>query len=69
MLSDPEVTITCDTCRFEEGFYLTPTARGSYDERDLQNESERSGWVWQEGEHICDTCAGMQRPEAQREAK
>jgi len=63
MLSDPVVTMTCDgflTCRYEEEFGLTAIARGGYDDRDLRAESERAGWVWQQGKHICADCAAAQ---------
>jgi len=59
--------MTCDFCRYEQEFGLTPLGRGGYDERHLQAKSERAGWHWQEGKHICDECVESLIDEASRE--
>lgn len=59
MISDPIVTVYCDTkdCGYSEEFGLTPTARRGYDERDLEGEIRNAGWVaLSENVHQCPDC-------------
>lgn len=60
MISNPTVTVYCDTenCGNSEEFGLTPTARRGYDERNLEGEIRSAGWVAiSENVHQCPDCA------------
>lgn len=66
MRSDPTITVTCDWClkAGSHGYMsaaniqvgMTPLARGSYDERNLEAAIVRERWAVQGGEDICEDC-------------
>lgn len=58
MMSDCLVKLTCDLCGHEEDFEMTALAGGGYDDRGVQDQSERMGWEWVGLDiHWCETCA------------
>lgn len=57
MKLQPMITLECDHCGFVQDFEMTALARDCYDDRGLQRESERCGWVWvDEDIHECEQC-------------
>lgn len=56
MKSEPVVIITCDGCSEEIEASLTALADGSYDERGLDKQIERTGWISRGDEHLCSDC-------------
>lgn len=69
MLEDPTVLVICDgdnsdVCDQEIQVRLTPLARGSYDERDVEADLEMSGWRIEDGKHLCPNCV-EQQPKSQ----
>lgn len=54
--SDAFVTVTCDRCGEEARVQLTATARGGYDERHVDANLLRWGWVTETGEDVCEEC-------------
>ena len=56
MISDPTITVTCDSCGDAEEFGLTSLTGGAYDERNLAGQMAKSGWTKKGSEDICATC-------------
>jgi len=54
--SDAMITVTCDRCGEEMQVDLCATARGGYDERNVDRELEFHGWVIHDDQDICDEC-------------
>lgn len=46
---DPKSIVECDGCSVLEEVDMTPLARGAFDERGLEGELKRHGWVMPEG--------------------
>lgn len=64
-LSDPIVTVECDSCGGTDELHLTCTARG-WDDRDIDKDLKRLGYTsTSEYEHICRDC----RANADEESK
>ena len=65
MRSEPCITVECDVCRsssVEVG--LTTTAQG-YDERNVDDNLERWGWLLRDGEDICPDCKAKTEEEGE----
>ncbi|OFW47574.1 MAG: hypothetical protein A2163_00700 [Actinobacteria bacterium RBG_13_35_12] len=56
MRTEPSIAIICDSCKEELNMELTPLARGAYDERDIDQQLKRYGWVITDEEDICPEC-------------
>jgi len=55
MLSDPVVTVECDTCGDAREMGLTITARG-WDDRDCERTIRKWGWRVEGDVHTCPEC-------------
>ncbi len=56
MISDAYVEVECNDCHTFETVSLTPTARNSWDERNVANRLEHLGWLIIDDEHYCEEC-------------
>jgi hypothetical protein len=56
MRSDPMILVTCDGCGEQVDLILTATARGGYDERDVQSQLEQFGWLVTDSGEYCEEC-------------
>jgi hypothetical protein len=58
MRGDPQIEVHCDKCNtYNEFVGLTALSRGSYDERNVDGELKRAGWICEGGEDVCPECA------------
>jgi hypothetical protein len=53
--SNPFIIVTCDCCGDTVEVSLTPLARESYDERDVEAHLEGVGWIPEPDEDFCST--------------
>jgi hypothetical protein len=68
MRSDPVVGVVCDVCgtaEIEVG--ITATARG-YDERNMDDDIRRHGWVVFAGQDVCEDCVEREKVEEAMDA-
>ena len=58
MRTDAFITVLCDSCAIEEIIIqLTATARGGYDERNVNDELKSNGWIIAGQNDYCEACA------------
>ena len=57
MRSDAFIFVTCDKCGAEEEIQLTATARGGYDERNVDARLESLGWTKDGDKDLCEDCS------------
>lgn len=58
MILDPVIRVMCDDCGNEEEFPMTFTARGGYDDRELEGWLNRWGWtIAGQNTHYCEECS------------
>ena len=60
MRSDAYILVTCDICKCSEEIQLTATARGGYDERDVDAQLQNMGWDISDGMDVCAECIAEQ---------
>lgn len=56
MRGSPVLLVTCDLCPHTIELELTDLADGGWDDRDVNEELDQSGWVIINGQDICEYC-------------
>lgn len=56
--TDAFIYVSCDGrgCDIQEEVQLTALAGGSWDERNVEQELGRQGWVFVDGKEFCEQC-------------
>lgn len=60
MRSDAFILVTCDGCGGEIEIQLVATARGGYDDRNVDGELADQGWSTSGNMDFCDECTNEQ---------
>jgi len=55
---EPIIIVECDKCHETVEVWMTATARGGYDDRNVTGDLERMGWTVECDEDICPDCNG-----------
>lgn len=56
MRSDAYIMVTCDGCDDVVEVQLVATARGGYDDRNVNGELEAQGWTVDGDRDLCEAC-------------